>query len=121
MIVLPEKPRASFDVDDTLIIIYASYMKKKKPKGVEPIMECGNTKIYPHIIHIDMLKEFKMRGITIEVWSQAGVDWAEKIVYKLGLEKWVDLVGPKPTWICDDRPIDFWLPESARFYKEHIS
>lgn len=105
------------DVDGTLVIVYADYMEKDQPQGVEPIMSVDDSKFYPHKIHIDMVKEFKHRGFNIIVWSQGGSDWAESVVKKIGLEDYIDVIMPKPSWYFDDAPVEKFMPENTRIYK----
>ncbi len=99
-----------FDVDDTLVMWNI-------PVGHE-----GKTKLFnnfgyaewllPHEAHIKLLKQFKVRGQFVIVWSQGGHQWATEVVKHLGLEEWVDLVMAKPKWIVDDLPPSAWMKRS---------
>jgi phosphoserine phosphatase len=52
--------------------------------------------------HIEDIKRHKARGHLVCVWSAGGSEWAEAAVKALKLEKYVDLVIAKPTWVIDD-------------------
>lgn len=58
----------------------------------------------PHKKHIEQLKQHKMRGHVIVIWSAGGDEWAMAVVKALKLEAYVDLVISKPTWYYDDIP-----------------
>jgi FMN phosphatase YigB (HAD superfamily) len=95
-----------FDVDDTLVMWDV-------PSGRE--RECilfdnfGFAEwLLPHYAHIKLLKQFKVRGQRVIVWSQGGPKWAAEVVKRLGLENWVDRVMSKPKWIVDDLPASAW-------------
>jgi predicted HAD superfamily phosphohydrolase YqeG len=91
------------DVDDTLIMwneTHASYKANET--------------------HIKLIKEHKLRGHTIVVWSAGGCEWAERIVIELGLEEYVDLVICKPSWFCDDLTSAEFLPEVNRIYRGKV-
>lgn len=97
------------DIDDTLVL----WNKKIKIKSIlvkDPYMN-KFIKVKPHYAHIQLLKEKKLRGYTIIVWSQGGYKWAETIVKVLKLESYVDLILSKPLAIIDDLPASKWLGE----------
>jgi len=68
--------------------------------------------VKPHKKHVEQLKLHKMRGHTIIVWSAGGWEWAEVVVRALKLEKFVDLVIEKPTWVYDDLPVVEFMPKN---------
>jgi len=89
----------AFDVDQTLIKWLSKYDcgMMELEYGEETVM------LDPHYSHIRFLKHCKQRGDFIIVWSQNGVEWAEKVVKALDLEKYVDVVMAKPTRHVDDK------------------
>jgi len=95
------------DVDDTLVIWNI-------PAGREGECVLFNNFGYaewllPHQAHIRLLKQFKVRGHYIIVWSQGGYQWAKAVVEALGLTEWVDEVKTKPKWYIDDLPSNSWM------------
>lgn len=95
----------TFDVDGTLIHwINFNEFHNNTPYGRFEL-EYGNEICYfkPYYSHIRFLKHCKQRGDFIIVWSQNGVEWAEKVVKALNLEKYVDVVMAKPTRHVDDK------------------
>lgn len=74
--------------------------------------------LVPHKKHVEMLKQFAFRGHTVVVWSQGGSDWAEAAVEALGLQKYVDIIMPKPYWFFDDIPSSVFMTESMRIFKD---
>lgn len=121
MISIPSNRSVFFDVDDTIIMWNATDEQKflhgvqfKCPGGLICVdgelvhSPAWEELLVPHRLHIEQLKKHKMRGHTVVVWSAGGYDWAETVVRTLRLEKYVDLVICKPTWIYDDtQPQDF--------------
>lgn len=104
---------ATFDVDDTLVTPNAELFSESTP--VE-FGEPGRTELlYPITPHIKLLKEFAARDFFIIVWSDGGQDWARKVVEKLGLTNYVDLVMSKPMWYVDDKEATDWCQK--RTYK----
>ena len=106
MIVTENDNIIGVDVDDTLVMWDI-------PAGREE--ECitfdnfGYTqRLLPHRKHIELIKQFKVRGHYIIVWSQGGYGWAREVVKVLGLEDWVDEIKTKPKWIIDDLPANSW-------------
>ena len=95
-----------FDVDDTLILWDWRSYTDDESQLVDLLSPNSKTSIsvLPHERHIHLLKQFKVRGHTIVVWSQGGWAWAEAVVKALGLENDVDVVMEKPNWYVDDLP-----------------
>ena len=87
---------------------------------VEPIAKREGLLIFPHVIHIDMLKEHAYRGHTVFVWSAGGPIWARSVVERLDIGKYIDAVLPKPDWFYDDHTVDHFMPEINRIWKEPI-
>lgn len=94
-----------FDVDDTLILWTDKF---------DVVFECPHTKnmlqAQRHAGHIRLLKEKKIRGWTIVVWSQGGWEYAKAVVQALHLESFVDYVQTKPQALVDDLNPGIWLP-----------
>lgn len=133
MFVMKCKQTTYFDVDDTLVMWKAS-PEELAERGVEitcPIStyynEDGEQKtiegwkqlLLPHRYHIEQLKQHKLRGHTIIVWSAGGYDWAEAVVRSLGLEQYVDLVISKPIWCYDDLQPNEIIPKPQ--YKRELA
>lgn len=100
-----------FDVDDTLVLWD---WRQYSPEGIGLIdiksPNAGTTiSVLPHYRHIELMKQFKVRGHTVVVWSQGGHEWAEAVVLALGLEDVVDLVMDKPNWYVDDLHANAWM------------
>lgn len=88
------------DCDDTLVM---HNVKGKKLDFIDPYSKeiiC----LVPHKKQIKLLKDFKIRGYKIVVWSAAGALWAKEVVNKLELNDWVDLIISKPLKYIDDLP-----------------
>jgi hypothetical protein len=95
------------DVDDTLVMM--SVPIGRNPEDCISFDYFGyKYNLYPHRAHIELLKQFKVRGHYIIVWSQGGYQWAAAAVKALGLTEWVDEVKTKPKWIIDDMPANAW-------------
>jgi hypothetical protein len=98
------------DVDDTLIMW-------QEPVACQPvaIIECPYSgKQYTLSINLGnlkILKDRKVRGSTIIVWSAGGHAWAEAVVRALGIEKYVDYCMSKPIGYIDDKPANKILGE----------
>jgi len=52
--------------------------------------------------HIELLKQYKSRGLFVIVWSKAGVLWAEAVIKHYKLEPYVDLITTKFDRYVDD-------------------
>lgn len=100
-----------FDVDDTLVI-WDWQSIDPEGKGLISILDkqsgCVEL-VYPHLRHIELMRQFKARGHTVVVWSQGGHEWAETICLALGIENLVDLVMDKPNWYVDDLHASDWM------------
>lgn len=59
-----------------------------------------------HYPHVELIKQYKGRGMFIRVWSHGGVKWAETVVNHLGLDIYVDSVETKPIKLIDDLPAE---------------
>lgn len=106
------------DCDDTLVMWSWPPEAEKELIHIsaknEPALQ--NILVWPHKYHIEKIKRFKLRGLSVVVWSQGGYAWANAIVEALGLTEFVDAVMAKPRWVVDDLPINAWLNDSQREY-----
>lgn len=112
-----KEPIVYFDVDDTLVS-WKCYPKISK-NSIEFIDPLSQGSIYLNVIneHVEALKLHKLRGHTVIVWSAGGADWAEEVVKKLCLSKYVDACMSKPNWFYDDLTASEFLPEiNRKFY-----
>jgi len=102
MKVLREDDITQCDVDNTLVI-WPKDPHIKRPGTIA--FNYGDEIIYlfPHTPHIRFLKHCFNRGNFTSVWSQNGWAWAEQVVRKLNLVKFVDEVRGKPTRHIDDK------------------
>lgn len=96
-----------FDVDDTLVSWdmpgYGDGDSSRAVAFTDP--SSGATWLLTPIEKtIEALKQCKLAGSTIVVWSAGGWDWAQEVVKTLGLEAYVDLVTSKPNRFYDDLP-----------------
>lgn len=100
-----------FDIDDTLVIWD---WKSVSPDGegciyiVDPNNQLS-CRVFVHQRHIELMKQFKVRGHHIWVWSQGGSQWAAAVCLALGLENIVDDVVDKPSWYIDDLHASAWM------------
>ena len=106
------------DVDDTLVMWTDKFRQPHEgaKKFHDPYDDSANY-LTPHRKHIELLKKYKGRGVTVVVWSAAGCKWAESVVKTLGLVEFVDLIMTKPNKIIDDLPVEAIF--STRIYLEN--
>ena len=104
MIVIKNEDIVAFDVDDTLILWFSNCDPSEKIDIISPGSGIKKMALKPHKRHIDLLKEYKGRGMTVIVWSAGGYGWAQAVVEALGLEEFVDYVMTKPCKLIDDLP-----------------
>ena len=97
----------AFDIDDTLIL----QEKPKNQKKSDGVVIDG-TRYWKHTKHIEKLKDKFNRGYGIIAWSQAGDDWADKVIRELKLETFVHLSMTKPEECVDDLPVSEWMKRS---------
>jgi hypothetical protein len=114
MIVIEDLPTVYFDVDDTLVL-----WPEFGSEDFGYTLDLGaGIFVRPHEFHIQKLKEHKVRGHKVVVWSQGGSEWAEKVCKALGIEAYVDVVISKPRWFYDDLPASAFLHECDRIWIE---
>lgn len=62
--------------------------------------------------NIALLKHHKItRGYGIIAWSANGKEWAQKVIERLKLTEYVDIVMTKPNKYLDDKPVASWMPQ----------
>ena len=93
-----------FDCDQTLVIWHKDHTKpgKNKKLFIDPYTG-DKLYLYPHNVHVRLMRQYKGRGFAIIVHSMAGVLWAKEIIKTLKLEKYVDLCMSKATKHVDDK------------------
>ncbi len=101
-----------FDVDDTLIM----HHEKEGYPTIELEYAGEPRTFWISKTHVNFLKHQKERGYHITVHSANGFAWAERVVFALGLESYVDVVRSKWNSYVDDKSVDEWLSE--RVYLE---
>lgn len=103
MLVVPGENIVAFDVDETLVMWSDKFSQPHENSiGFKDPYDDSTNYLLPHIKHIDLLKKYKGRGLTVIVWSAGGVEWARSVVKTLELETYVDLVITKPNKLVDD-------------------
>lgn len=96
---------AFFDCDDTLVLWpklakkVATYSNRHKL----PWVTINGKQFRVHKAHIQKMKDYHTLGFVIVVWSNSGHKWAETVVKKLKLGKYVSIVMSKPHRIFDDK------------------
>jgi len=104
-----------FDVDQTLVM-WGKLKKKYKAVAITCPYQGEQYYLRPHQGHIKVLKDRKVRGSFIVVWSAGGYAWAEAVVKALNLTNYVDLIMSKPHAYCDDKIATEFMGE--RIYLE---
>lgn len=96
------------DVDQTLVM-----HKDSQVFDLEIINPYSGSRIKLDINknHVELLKQYKGRGLYTIVWSAAGVLWAKAILNTLGLMDSVDLIMTKPSKLVDDLPLEDIFPK----------
>ena len=99
------KQRVIFvDVDDTLIL--SKYPIHREDEAIDIAIEGSllQGRFVPHKLHVQAVKNHKMWGNGVVVWSRSGYEWALAVVKALGLTDYVDVVMAKPFYYYDDKP-----------------
>ena len=110
MRVVENENMVCFDIDETLVVWNVPAGREEEAITFDNFGY--SERLLPHHAHIKLLKQFKVRGQYVVVWSQGGYRWALEVVKRLGLEEYVDLVMSKPKWIVDDLPAAAWTKRS---------
>lgn len=105
MKVIKDQQTVAFDIDETLFMHDENgFQSIVNPYSNTSVIGCPNSK------HIELLKQYKGRGMFTIAWSAAGSEWAETVVKELNLESYVDLVMRKPDKLVDDLPVEEIFP-----------
>lgn len=106
------------DCDDTLCM-WSEHHTQPHEGALDFLDPYDGKTVYlkPHTTHIELVKQFKHRGYHVIIWSGAGYMWAEAVVKRLGLEKYVDQVMTKSTKYIDDLHADEIL--GSRIYLKY--
>jgi len=91
-----------FDVDNTLVMWPGGSTGFKGAVDGKDLIDIAGYKVSPHLKHIQLLKDYKVSGCDIIVWSQAGKAWANAVVDALGIREFVDYCLTKPDVYVDD-------------------
>jgi predicted HAD superfamily phosphohydrolase YqeG len=96
-----------FDIDDTIIMWSKEEITRpvKPPKGLDIVeVECNGfrSRVYYHIKHVKLVKQYAERGAVVILWSHGGSEWVKSVVTALGLEEYVFACLNKPTVYYDD-------------------
>ncbi len=98
MIKIDNEHLVAFDVDQTL------FMHREGIFDEYVINPYSKSKVYGFLNqnHLELLKQYKARGLFVIVWSKAGVLWAEAVIKHYKLEPYVDLITTKFDRYVDD-------------------
>jgi hypothetical protein len=128
MLVIKNRNPIPCDVDETLIFhVKPSHAVFETLITIEDPLVAGQyIRVWPNDPMIKVLKDEKLRGSHITVWSRSGWEWAEAVVKALGIEAFVDIVQDKPRVYLDDKPVQEWLADRVylkpdRVYKKHVT
>jgi predicted phosphatase len=112
------------DIDETLVMhhdpySYSSHIEVEDPEHSGQFIALGVNEPM-----VKILKDEKIRGAFVFVWSRSGSAWAEAVIKALNLEKYVDLVMTKPVTYLDDKDSSEWLKDRVYLhpkttYKKH--
>jgi len=116
MIALPDNRTCFFDVDDTLIEWRLCSERDADAVKIEKDEHVFYKKKIQ--VHIDELKNQKMTGNTVVVWSAGGGEWAATVIKALKLEDYVDVCLTKPDFYYDDKDAIDWFPRKRFYHKE---
>lgn len=99
----------AFDIDETIV----HHIKDPTDDSLEILNPYSGSIIICQPIkqHVELMKQYKGRGLFVVVWSKAGSLWAETVIRELLLEDYVDLVMTKFDRFVDDLQADEVLGE----------
>lgn len=117
MIELPDNRTCYFDVDDTLI--EWKLCSERDIDAVRLVDSTGRVFYKRAIVdHIAELKNQKLTGNTVVVWSAGGGAWAAIVIKALKLEEYVDVCLTKPDFYYDDKDVTDWFPKKRFYHRE---
>lgn len=107
-----------FDVDDTLM----EWLQCGEDDPQACKIENNGFTFFkrPIQVHVEELKNQKMAGNTVVVWSAGGAKWAEAVLIALGVQDFVDVVLTKPDFYYDDKEVNYWFPKKRYFFHEQL-
>lgn len=94
--------RVVVDVDNTLIIHGFNSLTPNTTLIVNP-NDGAKHYVKIHQRHVELIRQYRARGMYVTVWSNNGVDWAEAVVKAINLEDYVHEVSTKPIKHLDDQ------------------
>jgi hypothetical protein len=97
MIVIDNEHIVAFDIDQTLFM-----HDESSPYGIINPNSGSQIFGYANSKHIELMRQFKGRGMFVVVWSKSGSKWAEAVVKDLHLTSYVDLIISKFDRYVDD-------------------
>ena len=98
-----------FDWDETLCAWKSP--EKINPESHIQVLVFTGISHYNFILYkkvVDQLIRHKERGHFVVIHTQTNVDTVENIVKAVGLDKYIDVIINKPSWIYDDSPPNTW-------------
>lgn len=98
------------DIDSTLVFD----CEKSHPEAIAANYYKEVRWVRPHHKQIEFLKTLKTRGFYVIAHSGNGHAWAEEIIKKLKLEKYVHEAKSKPVFYIDDLNSECWM--GSRIY-----
>jgi len=98
-----------FDCDETLVFVDSIPLGTTQVWVQIPSFPgkfCGI-----HNKHVQRLKDHKMWGNGVVVWSRSGYEWATAVVKALQIEDFVDIILSKPQSYYDDKVAEKFMGE----------
>jgi len=100
MISIKNGRTAFIDCDDTLVLW--DYQDYPESEHITITEGDSSMTMVPHDYHIKFIKNLKVQGYGLVVWSAAGGEWADKVAKLLNLEDIIDICIAKPEFVMDD-------------------
>lgn len=98
------------DVDDTLIH-HSPIEGCRKISFDDPFFPGTTVSLWVNEPMVRILKDEKVRGAYVIVWSKGGNRWANAVITALDLINYVDLVLTKPVTYLDDKDCNEWMKD----------
>lgn len=106
------------DVDETLILHDTQGFTKEflEQSGIQFVnvqdpYDGATRSFIVHEKHVKLLKDNKLRGFHIVVWSNNGKAWSQAVVNALNLNEFVDDCMAKPVKLIDDVSPNEFMPK----------